>query len=383
MDAFTIIDQNVIACKSANFLRYFLRFVSAYLVVAFTVQRLLVISKPLRTRYKSKKLAWITLGWIVLIGFVLNVPMAFLFHLETIENSLTVYCDVDKSVKSEYLFMNSVYIFTIIIVPSIVIFFSNCLIIYKTKQQKHSRQTLMETSSSKNKSNPNLLTIKPIQNDQLTLSKSHENDSKVKSLSVQNLKQTNSSLKRHNLTANPILRLDNFSSSLKITKSNHSLTTDSRLPNQVSYNSDSALTSEQKSNHLNEISVCSESKAKSQPKLKPHYWTKEQMSNNRKNKTKISTVRLTFMLLVFSFSFIALNVPYLTIWLIYFSRTAYHLMNAISSDLLFGALQITEILFILNYSIKFFLCLTFSMFRTELKIKGKTLCLHTLIYIFY
>jgi hypothetical protein len=67
-------DQLNVACRSVNFLRYFLRFLSAYLIVAFTAQRTMVLRRPLhRIKFESNRLTWLVVKTLVLIGVVVNI----------------------------------------------------------------------------------------------------------------------------------------------------------------------------------------------------------------------------------------------------------------------------------------------------------------------
>ena len=319
VNAFTLIDQNVNLCKLASFFRYFFRFISAYLILAFTVQRLLVICFPLKIFLKSKRLAWKSVCLILLIGFISNSVIPFLFDLNKTNESdlvITIYCDIIKSVKLEYLLLNSIYIFTIIIIPSLVIFVSNCLIIYKTNKQERLRNILMESSKYQK-----------------------TNSSKVTNKSSLNLK--------------PIISIQkSFSFTTK--KNKNSFVEDQLWIKK----SDTEI-------------ICGK-QAKAHTKLKPFYWTAEQISKGNNKKFNRSTKKLlTMMLLTISFSFIALNIPHFIVWFIYFYKSAFQLFDPISIETLFGILQITEIFFLLNYSIKFLLCLTFSIFRNEVKKLGK------------
>ena len=47
-----ITDRFDIICRSINYFRYLLRFVSAYIIVAFTIQRAYVVHSPLKDNFK-------------------------------------------------------------------------------------------------------------------------------------------------------------------------------------------------------------------------------------------------------------------------------------------------------------------------------------------
>jgi hypothetical protein len=323
LEILTLIDQNIELCKLVNFLRYYLRFVSAYLVLAFTIQRLLVIYKPFNTRNKSKRSAWRSVCSIVWIGFILNSVVPFLFHLKAFIKTSKIglkqkiiYCDVIESVRLEYLLLILIYSLIIIIVPSIIIIVSNCLIIYKTNKQKKLRNILMEPSRYQNK-----------------ISSKSADKSDLNLISMKSIQKTHSSL-----------------AIIDDTKS---------------------ISADQTSNIYCKAKIVNNEQTIIHTKIKPFYWTAEQISKGNNKKLKRSSTKLlTMMLLTISFSFVALNVPHFIIWLAYFYKTAFQVFDPVSSNIWFGILQITEIFYLLNYSIKFLLCLTFSIFRDKVKKLG-------------
>ncbi len=73
--------------------------------------------------------------------------------------------------------------------------------------------------------------------------------------------------------------------------------------------------------------------------------------------------KLTRMLVLISFSYALLNLPYLIFWSLYFSE-----QNSIRRNYFYSALQISEIFFMLNYGVHFYLyCVAGSFFRNQLK----------------
>ena len=58
MSVLNIVHKNDLACRLVHYLRNVLRIVSAYVIVAYTIQRLFIISRPFSTIYKLKKSAW-------------------------------------------------------------------------------------------------------------------------------------------------------------------------------------------------------------------------------------------------------------------------------------------------------------------------------------
>jgi hypothetical protein len=78
-----IADKSDLACGLINFFRYFLRFQSAYIIVAFTLQRVIIVFSPLANRFKSKQSAWKTFHFITFISVIINlwVPFYFKVHI--------------------------------------------------------------------------------------------------------------------------------------------------------------------------------------------------------------------------------------------------------------------------------------------------------------
>ncbi len=80
--AVNITDRFDVACRFVNFLRYFLRFLSAYLIIAFTMQRTTVLRFPLhRAKFESNRLAATSVKVLILIGVSVNSWVSF-FNLK-------------------------------------------------------------------------------------------------------------------------------------------------------------------------------------------------------------------------------------------------------------------------------------------------------------
>lgn len=73
-----ITDHLPFTCRLVNYFRYFLRFVSAYIIIVFTIQRTIAIHSPLfQTRYESKKIAWLIVFLLTAIGAIINLWVRF------------------------------------------------------------------------------------------------------------------------------------------------------------------------------------------------------------------------------------------------------------------------------------------------------------------
>lgn len=123
-----ITDRFDVTCSLVNYLRYFLRFVSAYVIIAFTLQRTFAIYSPFfQAKFSSKTIAWYIVWSLVILGLVLNIWVPFLFKLN--EESFN-YCDIQKKHSNTYFVITILYITLIMLIPIIVIFVCNTLIIY-------------------------------------------------------------------------------------------------------------------------------------------------------------------------------------------------------------------------------------------------------------
>jgi hypothetical protein len=261
-----------ISCKLINYLRYILRFISAYVVVVFTLQRLFLIYFPLSVNFKSKKSAWTTLIIIIIISIVLNIWAPFLFKIQTI--SQLIYCDIITEWKSEYILITNVYVILIVFIPIPIIFISNILIICKTNREESRRKNMQNLNIS--------------------------------------------------LTAIDI---------------NSRITRISRLPSHLYTSTNESIRGKQ--------SV---------------------LRRAQNNRTTNSSKKIATTLMIVSFSFAVLNLPYLCVWSAYnLSEYKTNHMYQAHDNYLFAFVKIAEIFFVLNYGIKFFIyCATGSIFRQRL-----------------
>lgn len=139
--ALNVIDKHMFTCRLVNYLRYVLRFISAYIIVAFTIQRVFLVYKPFSTKFKSTKSAWKTVLSITFISLVINSWV--LFILEIRKDEKIIYCDVKINWSIIYFNSTLIYICVIMLVPILVIFICNSIIIlqvYKTRRRNNTLQ---------------------------------------------------------------------------------------------------------------------------------------------------------------------------------------------------------------------------------------------------
>lgn len=89
-------------------------------------------------------------------------------------------------------------------------------------------------------------------------------------------------------------------------------------------------------------------------RLQPHFATLNLMMNSNRLESAKSSVQINKMLILLSFSFVLLNLPYSCVWLIYFNQvsSSKQPQDVSRQNYLFGLLQIAEVFYILNYSFK-------------------------------
>lgn len=288
-------DRFEIFCNMVNYLRYVLRFISSYVLVAFTIQRLSIIYSPLSNRFKSKTSAWVTCLVITIISLISNIWVPFIFKLQNVNK--TKHCDVEKEWNNVYFQITTAYIFITMVVPIIIIFTSNSIIICRLVKADTKRLVSL-------KMNTNL--------------RRNSEHSKQKSFVSSN-----------NLSVSNNLQLK---SSVKSSRS---------------------------------LSV----------QLKPHYSSITQIANrcssgnNNRNNSKNSTK----IVLLISFVFIVLNVPYLLSWFLFYYQIEFNQNDLlISNEYLFTAVQISEIIHMINYAVLFYVyCASGRKFRNQLKYSSK------------
>ena len=268
-----LVDHFEISCRLINYLRYSLRFMSTYILVSFTLQRLFLVYQPFSTNFKSKKSAWKTIEFLFFISFVINLWVPFFFQIHS-NNYNQSYCDIKTKLKSKYFKINVAYIGLVIFIPITIILICNLLMLLKLVRD----------------------------------------DKKEKNLRIIS---TRSDLEN--------LRLNRY---------NQKLATSNR----------------------------------DAPESTLNYLTFEQLLTRKQMKPKCSSKKITKMLGLLSTTFIILNLPYLVAWTIYFYEMVYRKNETNLSFYLFSILNITEILNLANYGIKFFIyCLAGYRFKNQIK----------------
>ena len=99
---------------------------------------------------------------------------------------------------------------------------------------------------------------------------------------------------------------------------------------------------------------------------------KNQIKKVRKA-TKGYSKKITISLMSISFSYVILNIPYLISCFLYFYEIAFQKLDASSKNYLFSAFKLSEIFYLMNFSIKFciYVFATGSAFRNQFKCLSK------------
>lgn len=266
---FNLADQSSIVCDLFNYARYCLRFNSAYIILAITIQRVYIVYKPLSLRFRSKKSAWLTVLFIVSGSFLVNSWVPFLFDLKNEKDEYfnDSFCEINNDLKRDYFKINITYIALIMIQPMVFIVVSNSFIIYKLVKEESNRRILQKIQSYQSK------------------------------------------------------------------KTTHSVRKTSS---------------------------------------KPYYLNLTQVIDRKSRKNSIKSVRRVSALLVtISLLYVVLNLPYLIIWINYFYQVNFNHIDTVSENNLFSLLLISELFYLANYGIKFYIyCITGSKFYYQLRYSG-------------
>ena len=278
-----ITDRFLISCRIVNYFRYFLRFISAYIIVSFTIQRAIAIYSPFyQSKFKRKRMTWAIVTFIVLVSAILNlwVPIFFNIRIKLNGDLQIEYCDIDKEYSTLYFSINIVYVALILFFPIIVIFFCNILVIKNLIQANKNRSNMLNATFI---------------------------DLKVIGTSKNSLLNTSTVVK-------PIMS---------------------------------------KTSSLEEISLIGVNL----------------MNNKGTTRLSHSNPNTTRMLLLMSFSYSILNLPYFVSWSMFFLRVAFNeQLSLVERFKMFSILNICEIFYILDYAIHFFIyCAAGKQFRGQLK----------------
>jgi hypothetical protein len=333
-----ITDRFESACRLINYFRYFLRFISAYIIVAFTIQRAIAIYSPLLINsIESNKNAWFVVTVLSLTGFFSNIWVPFFFGLREEEkkkdqgNFTIEYCDVQNTFSGAYFTTTIIYISLIMLVPILIIFFCNALIIIQILRARKNRKTMYAHANCKYQSVPQQQKTRLNYSSYLNL-----NEKKANELVPleNNLKEQMVDKSEQKQLSNKSLDSPNKEQLLLPNKQANN-------PNFKLSNSSIAITNNHSSNNI----------------------------NNASRKPADDINKITQMLIITSLSYAILNLPYFCSWCLFFYHMAFRSTQSIEQRyILFSYNNITEIFYVLNYGIHFFIyCASGKRFRSQLK----------------
>ncbi len=167
LEFFNLIDRFEFACYLITYSYNVLRFNSAYIIIAFTIQRLFIVYKPLSILFRSKKSAWKSVLFITFTSMIVNSWSFFLIELK--KEGSKQYCTLIRELGFEYLIANTVYVVLVSVLSITIISVCNFLIILKTisddsKRKKMQpnihRASLATVKSIKSVNNRNLSNVR-------------------------------------------------------------------------------------------------------------------------------------------------------------------------------------------------------------------------------
>ena len=113
-----VYDLTLVNNHLINYLKYVLRFNSAYTIIVFILQRVLIVYKPMLVKFRKRKSAWLTILVIVLISLILNSWILF-----------------DSEYYGILTFICSILI--ILILPTFIILLSNCFLLFSLYKDRN------------------------------------------------------------------------------------------------------------------------------------------------------------------------------------------------------------------------------------------------------
>ncbi len=144
-----LVNENLFTCCMIHYLKYVLRFLSAFTFTELTIHRLIAVYFLFWIKLKTKTLAWKTIMATVITSLIANIWI--LYAYEIIHDDDKSFCQVKQSLKSKYYEFNMINVFVIVAVPILTILICNSLIIVKLF--KRNSEQLISLISKKNSSN--------------------------------------------------------------------------------------------------------------------------------------------------------------------------------------------------------------------------------------
>jgi hypothetical protein len=255
---------------------------------------------------------------MTIFAFVCNLWVPFFFELRDLGSvEKGQYCDVSKKFSKSYFNITIIYVFVIMLIPIIIIFLCNSLIIMHVYKAGKARNLLIPNDTLKKKDS--------------------------RSVSSDSIRKPSNSRKSFIEMKNVRKDSEKPSNCLTVNNSNYTnVTIDENLVMNQDSKKSSVLSLRFNRNR-----------------------------NNRATKKRSNETKVTKMLTLMSLSYAILNLPYFISWATFFYFMAFNFDEFSQKDRrfnLFTANNITEIFYVLNYGIHFFIyCASGHKFRSQLK----------------
>ncbi|KAI0981366.1 hypothetical protein GJ496_005990 [Pomphorhynchus laevis] len=145
-----IVDQQMIICKTVSFLRHSLRCIVNWIIMTFTLERLIVAYNPLQHAFLStSKFAYRICIMIVLTSTLISAYSLICSDLVPVKDSFESVCDISKDYLNIYYKMTLIYGCLIIVLPILITCISNVLIIRQLSMaNKNLRSLQLQESTS-------------------------------------------------------------------------------------------------------------------------------------------------------------------------------------------------------------------------------------------
>jgi hypothetical protein len=303
------------------------------------LKRTFAIRFPLyQAKFESNRLVWSIVSVVMIVGVLLNawVPLSF---EPTKYNENSQYCDVAKDYRFAYFNITILYIALTMLIPIVLIFVCNSIIMIYIAKASSKRAFMSNAEITTNRKhsatrlNPTTGTSPPSppangSEDEILLDKGQSTPIIVNNIAAVEVAKPRLSDERRKAGESP--SPERGIPSVRATRNIHA---HSRLP----------LTTNIPLN----VS-----------------------GSTKRNASANDSVKITRMLLFMSFSYAVLNLPYFVSWCIFFYKMAFdkEQMSAVNKNYLFATIQFSEMFYVLNYGVHFFIyCFSGQRFRTLLK----------------
>ncbi len=148
------------SCRLLHYFQFILRSTSSYCVMAFTIERLLVVYSPFYQKLKSTESAWMTFACIACVSVLVNIWVPFAFELNY-DQEMRKTCRLNYDWIREHVKLAFSYVFLIIFLPILVTFVANLFLvanILKRKSQMSFVHSLFNNQRNKTNQKTNYIT---------------------------------------------------------------------------------------------------------------------------------------------------------------------------------------------------------------------------------